>query len=260
MKKIVYIPCIVFISFSCSSAYKYKCTVHTPAVLFDQNEFAKKTNVWDFYVHDATGNTYKGRSTTIENQTFNSVLVERPVDFFPEKLAKNAEGRWNEVHIYLKASVVEENVSVEFSEDQIAEVVSFVSPSQMGNVKNSNTDNESVGGVLGGVLGIIIGGVIGGIILIGLLIEAILDSLFGSIGCYIATMAYGSYDAPEVMVLRRFRDERLKKTFFGRVFIVNYYTFSPLLVKFVRKTGFADRFIRRKLDGFVDRLRTKNNW
>ncbi len=260
MKKIVYIPCIVFISFSCSSAYKYKCTRHTPAVLFDQNEFAKKTNVWDFYVHDATGNTYKGRSSTIENQTFNSVLVERPVDFLPEKLAKNAEGRWNEVHIYVKASVVEENVSVEFSEDQIAEVVSFVSPSQMGNVKNSNTDTESVGGILGGVLGIIIGGVIGGILLIGLLIDAILDSLFGSIGCYIATMAYGSYDAPEVMVLRRFRDERLKKTFFGRVFIANYYAFSPLLVKFVQKTGFADRFIRRKLDGFVDRLRTKNNW
>lgn len=79
-------------------------------------------------------------------------------------------------------------------------------------------------------------------------------------GCYIATMAYGSYDAPEVRVLRRFRDEVLKKTFLGRVFIANYYAFSPLLVKFVKKTGFAERFIRRRLDRFVNRLKQKHNW
>jgi hypothetical protein len=73
-------------------------------------------------------------------------------------------------------------------------------------------------------------------------------------------MAYGSYNAPEVMVLRRFRDEKLKKTFFGRVFIANYYAFSPLLVKFVKKTGIADKFIRRRLDRFVYRLKVKYNW
>ena len=79
-------------------------------------------------------------------------------------------------------------------------------------------------------------------------------------GCYIATMAYGSYDAPEVKVLRKFRDEVLKKTFIGRVFIANYYAFSPLLVKIVKKTGFAERFIRRRLDRFVNRLKQKHNW
>ena len=94
------------------------------------------------------------------------------------------------------------------------------------------------------------------ILIVYLAIQAFLNSL----GCYIATMAYGSYDAPEVLILRRFRDEKLNKTFMGRVFIANYYAFSPLLVKFVKKTGIAERLIRRKLDGFVNRLRKKNNW
>ena len=106
------------------------------------------------------------------------------------------------------------------------------------------------------VLGIIFGALGVAILLIWLAIQ----SLLSSAGCYIATMAYGSYDAPEVLVLRRFRDEKLNKTFMGRVFIANYYAFSPLLVKFVKKTGIADRLIRRKLDGLVNRLRTKNDW
>ena len=117
-------------------------------------------------------------------------------------------------------------------------------------------DSKSAGKTALTVLGIVLG-VLGVVILIGYLaIQAFLNSL----GCYIATMAYGSYEAPEVLVLRRFRDEKLNKTFMGRVFIANYYAFSPLLVKFVKKTGIAERLIRRKLDGFVNRLRKKNNW
>lgn len=38
-------------------------------------------------------------------------------------------------------------------------------------------------------------------------------------GCYIATCVYGSYDAPEVLVLRDFRDNELSKNIFGRLFI-----------------------------------------
>ena len=31
-------------------------------------------------------------------------------------------------------------------------------------------------------------------------------------GCYVATCVYGSYDCPEVWILRRFRDESLERT------------------------------------------------
>jgi hypothetical protein len=46
-------------------------------------------------------------------------------------------------------------------------------------------------------------------------------------GCYVATMVYGSYDAPEVMVLRRFRDNTLSNSKAGRAFIRWYYSWSP---------------------------------
>lgn len=50
-------------------------------------------------------------------------------------------------------------------------------------------------------------------------------------GCYIATAAYGSYDCPQVWVLRRYRDNRLAKSAAGRAFIKCYYAISPKLVK-----------------------------
>lgn len=50
-------------------------------------------------------------------------------------------------------------------------------------------------------------------------------------GCYIATMVYGDYDHPRVMVLREFRDSYLADRHWGRQFIKIYYKYSPKLVK-----------------------------
>ena len=50
-------------------------------------------------------------------------------------------------------------------------------------------------------------------------------------GCYIATCVYGSYNCPNVWILRRFRDQYLSKTFLGKIFIKIYYSISPILVK-----------------------------
>lgn len=76
-------------------------------------------------------------------------------------------------------------------------------------------------------------------------------------GCYIATAVYGSYDCPELWTLRRFRDDVLSKTWFGRAFIRVYYAISPSLVKrFGHLTWFRDMG-KNALDRLVNKLQNK---
>jgi hypothetical protein len=73
-------------------------------------------------------------------------------------------------------------------------------------------------------------------------------------GCYIATAVYGSYDCPEVWVLRRFRDDRLAKTAAGRAFIAAYYAVSPTLVKWFGNTKWFQAMWKTVLDSMIQRL------
>lgn len=72
--------------------------------------------------------------------------------------------------------------------------------------------------------------------------------------CYIATAVYGSYDAPEVRVLRRFRDEVLSKSMPGRAFIRSYYAVSPPFARRLENAGRVNRLVKRVLDKIVRRL------
>lgn len=59
------------------------------------------------------------------------------------------------------------------------------------------------------------------------------DSGGGGGGCFIATAAFGSYLAPEVAVLRSFRDTRLLTNTPGSAFVRFYYSVSPPLAAYV---------------------------
>lgn len=72
-----------------------------------------------------------------------------------------------------------------------------------------------------------------------------------SSGCYIATMAYGNYDHPQVLILRQFRDNVLNNSEFGKWFIKTYYFYSPKLVERLKNKKAVNSLIRSGLDQII---------
>jgi len=66
-------------------------------------------------------------------------------------------------------------------------------------------------------------------------------------GCYIATACYGNSNAIEVVKLRGYRDNKLSKSLFGRVFIKIYYFLSPSIAKKLQNKRRLNSFIRKQL-------------
>jgi hypothetical protein len=66
----------------------------------------------------------------------------------------------------------------------------------------------------------------------------------GGGGCFIATAAYGSCLAPEVSVLRRFRDCCLLTNWIGRRFVDVYYHYSPPLARYIDKHAALKPLVR----------------
>lgn len=76
-------------------------------------------------------------------------------------------------------------------------------------------------------------------------------------GCYVATCVYGSYDCPQVWILRRFRDNVLSKYCLGRLFIKSYYAISPTIVKKFSECNWFIYVCKSVLDKIVIRLQSK---
>ena len=79
-------------------------------------------------------------------------------------------------------------------------------------------------------------------------------------GCFIATVCYGDYNSKEVIILRRFRAEKLLKTFSGRMFINFYYSVSPFFATLISKSHITKKLVRKYLlEKIVTKLKEKTN-
>jgi cold shock CspA family protein/predicted RNA-binding Zn-ribbon protein involved in translation (DUF1610 family) len=72
--------------------------------------------------------------------------------------------------------------------------------------------------------------------------------------CFIATAVYEDYNAPEVIKLRKFRDEKLKGHFFGDIFVFCYYKISPPFANYLSRTPIASRKIKKLLDFIAGKI------
>jgi subtilisin family serine protease len=69
----------------------------------------------------------------------------------------------------------------------------------------------------------------------------------GGGGCFIATAAYGTDSADDVLVLRRFRDNRLLDDAFGIALVGLYYKVSPPIASFIAKRPMLRTAVRKGL-------------
>jgi hypothetical protein len=72
-----------------------------------------------------------------------------------------------------------------------------------------------------------------------------------SSGCYLATMVYGSYEHEQVMILRKFRDEKLLKSEIGKIFVRTYYKISPMIVIVLQDKRRINNLIKIILDKLI---------
>lgn len=76
----------------------------------------------------------------------------------------------------------------------------------------------------------------------------------GGGGCFVATAAYGGRSHPDVVALRRFRDETLIRYRAGRAFVRAYWAVGPLMARRVSPSGLSGRALRTGLSALVRRL------
>lgn len=61
-------------------------------------------------------------------------------------------------------------------------------------------------------------------------------------GCFVATATMGNYNHPVVLDLRKYRDEVLRKSIAGNIFIKIYYSVGPIFAYVIDKNNFLKRF------------------
>ncbi|MCK0202710.1 hypothetical protein MWN41_06710 [Ornithobacterium rhinotracheale] len=79
----------------------------------------------------------------------------------------------------------------------------------------------------------------------------IIDSKYKREACYVATLAYGDVNHPQVKYLRQVRDTKLLNYKLGKSFVQFYYRYSPKLVEVLRPYRAINKIIRLGLDTLI---------
>ena len=72
--------------------------------------------------------------------------------------------------------------------------------------------------------------------------------------CFIATTVYGSSNAPQVLLLRRWRDSFLSKHWIGKIIISIYYRVGPFIAHCISDKKWIKKRIKILLDSFISFL------
>jgi hypothetical protein len=253
----------IFFQPSCSNI---KLVEQTPDLLFNKNEIS--LNNYDVYVHGSNG-VFKLEDPHISGDT---LYEKNSLASADKDAAQNRES----VDVYsdgpIRSTIVSAKEKIILTKKQIRSVLFPAALRTKETPKNDDDDG------LGIALGLLVLLIILGALIIWLVIYLIIQSSNAaaqsssngsgsgsnsnsgnssgngggsSSGCYIATMVYGDYDAPQVMTLRKFRDETLSRSSGGRAFIRWYYSWSPGFVKKYNHLSWLHKIIRVILNGVV---------
>ena len=238
----------IFVLIIVSSCNRYNKITFSSNKLYKQKEVVKNIEEYDVYVHDED-RTYRLEDPEMNEDNLSGTASE----ISSEERNAQVGDTLNDIHLYVSnTDAFEPNSTQSLSPEDIESVEMYG--------KQNEGDGMTVAAIV--LLVILLVLVIGLVILL-VLINSVLDgsgsggSDSGDLisGCYVATMAYGSYDAPQVVVLREFRDRFLQKSRGGRAFIKWYYAKSPGFVEQHRSKLWLHKTLRVGLNVFVTILR-----
>ncbi len=240
--------------FLVSSCTPYRKITFSKTEVFKKKRVSDNIDRYDVVVHK-NDSVYLLNNPTIENETLSGTLTAVPnPEAYQAKEQEDeiSEEEMNDLHVFMtdQTEGISNGASVQFDEDEVVKTEMY------------GKETEGVAGTALTVLLIVLGLIV---ILVLILVLAIAnaaknasgsnsggsDSGGSDSGCYIATMAYGSYDAPQVLILRQFRDRFLQKFGAGRSFISWYYANSPSFVAKHRSKKWLHTTLRLLLSGFV---------
>ena len=74
-------------------------------------------------------------------------------------------------------------------------------------------------------------------------------------GCFIATATFEDYNAPEVILLRKWRDETLMKSLFGQLIVQIYYIISPSISFIISKSRILRNIAKSLLLRMINKIK-----